>query len=332
MLRGFAVLAVLLQHFVLAAFRFTPHDTFYYFNPGVYGVVVFFCISGFIIPYSVVSLHRTSMGAGGGRSAIRFAVGRFFRLYPVYWLSLASAFLIVPFHGWASLLMNVLMLQRFGGVPDVLGVYWTLQVELIFYGAILILLMTGKVLTVRWYPAITIAFALLSLAMGALRHVYQLHTPLAAFAGVTVMFISTSFFMHLRHGLLGRSTFALLGVAAYAMLCLSFRLGYDRDYGYNEHPSEFYVSYLAAALTFLLFTHFTPSSAPLNFLGRISYPVYLLHTVLSTLVGGLVWRRFGFAWSVAADVSVVMVVCSMVHVFLENPAIAWGKNVVRRMG
>src|SRR4051794_36699042 len=50
-----------------------------YVGFGRIGVVAFFCVSGFVIPFS----FRPP-------DAVRnFAISRFFRLYPAYWLSLA---------------------------------------------------------------------------------------------------------------------------------------------------------------------------------------------------------------------------------------------------
>src|SRR4051794_26399249 len=49
-----------------------------HFNAGLLGVALFFLVSGFVIPFS---LDRGSLS--------RFVIRRIFRLYPVYWLSLA---------------------------------------------------------------------------------------------------------------------------------------------------------------------------------------------------------------------------------------------------
>jgi hypothetical protein len=63
-----------------------------------------------------------------------FWISRFFRLYPAYWLSILLVVLVggsIP--AVLTLVINVTMLQKFVGFPDMIGVYWTLQIELIFY-------------------------------------------------------------------------------------------------------------------------------------------------------------------------------------------------------
>ncbi|MCB1887694.1 MAG: acyltransferase, partial [Rhodocyclaceae bacterium] len=97
---------------------------------GRVGVVIFFAISGFVIPASLSD-------APGAMK--RFAVKRFFRLYPAYWVSvlLASALALAiadradptPLQFAA----NLTMVQEFFGVVSVQGLYWTLHVELVFY-------------------------------------------------------------------------------------------------------------------------------------------------------------------------------------------------------
>ena len=89
-LRGIAVLAVLLQHALevivqqhpTGAYYWVIHDAIgYYMNFGRFGVVLFFFVSGFVIPFSFPN----------SATPVRdFAVSRFFRLYPAYWTSIAD--------------------------------------------------------------------------------------------------------------------------------------------------------------------------------------------------------------------------------------------------
>src|SRR3954463_15175281 len=87
-LRGVAVLAVLFQHALEVIVQNHPtgeyywvfHDAIgYYMNFGRFGVVLFFFVSGFVIPFSFPD------GATPVRDS---AMTRFFRLYPAYWISM----------------------------------------------------------------------------------------------------------------------------------------------------------------------------------------------------------------------------------------------------
>ncbi|WP_405088016.1 acyltransferase family protein [Microbispora sp. NBC_01389] len=96
---------------------------------GVYGVRLFFLISGFVILMSA-----------WGRTAGHFAASRIARLYPAYWASvlvlgaLAVGGLITDHRPtFAELLANLTMLQHGLRVRDLEIVYWTLWQELVFY-------------------------------------------------------------------------------------------------------------------------------------------------------------------------------------------------------
>ena len=132
-LRGIAALAVLSFHFT------TRYDEIYRFSGylpfhapwGYLGVNLFFVISGFVI---YMTLDRTDVGAD-------FLVSRFSRLYPAYWTAIALTFCITSLLGlpgkavpWHIAVLNIPMIQMLFSVPMVDGVYWTLLVELLFYG------------------------------------------------------------------------------------------------------------------------------------------------------------------------------------------------------
>lgn len=98
------------------------------FNLGIFGVVLFFLISGFVIPFSLYN------GAG----LKRFFISRFFRLYPVFWVAVLLNVWIGPFIGredftFIQIFANLTMVPRVWGQDMIDGVYWTLFVELIFY-------------------------------------------------------------------------------------------------------------------------------------------------------------------------------------------------------
>lgn len=131
-LRGVAALAVVLFHYT------TRYDQLFgHAQPlrlavpfGHLGVNLFFMISGFVI---FMTLERTAR-------PMDFVVSRFSRLYPAYWGALLLSFTLTHLLGlpgktvgWEVLLANLTMVQGFFGVPHVDNVYWTLEVELLFY-------------------------------------------------------------------------------------------------------------------------------------------------------------------------------------------------------
>ena len=76
-LRGMAAMAVVVFHYTTRA-RNNGVQLFD-FEIGHYGVQLFFCVSGFVI-YWTLERSKTLMD---------FAVSRFSRLYPAYWAAIA---------------------------------------------------------------------------------------------------------------------------------------------------------------------------------------------------------------------------------------------------
>ncbi len=106
-------------------------------NLGRFGVILFFLISGFVIP---PSLERH--GASG------FAINRAFRLLPALWLSIACAVLFRLIDGLpvsaSALLANLFMVAKPLGQEQFASVYWTLSVELGFYVQCVLLYLGGQ--------------------------------------------------------------------------------------------------------------------------------------------------------------------------------------------
>jgi len=144
-LRGIAALVVALHH---ATYYFTPRlraGMVDWFDPGLYGVLVFFLVSGYIVP---ASLERHGRVRG-------FWISRLARIYPL--LMVACAITLLPFllgvrdlrAGLASydpmtaVLAHLTMLQDVLGVPNVINVLWTLSYEMLFYLLVVALFVTG---------------------------------------------------------------------------------------------------------------------------------------------------------------------------------------------
>src|SRR5580658_6551006 len=87
-LRGIAALAVVFDHLSYYVLQTLRHIVYQWFNPGNYGVFVFFMISGYIVP---ASLERKG-------SVRTFWMSRLFRLYPLYLLVVMLAVALAAVH------------------------------------------------------------------------------------------------------------------------------------------------------------------------------------------------------------------------------------------
>lgn len=147
LLRFVAALAVVFFHYAFRgyaadAMSVMPYPLFSSFAKyGYLGVDLFFMISGFVI----------LMTAASG-SLRDFVVSRFVRLYPAFWTCCTITFVLTLAIGAprysASLsqyLINMTMLSNYVGTPPLDGSYWSLFVEMRFYGLVAVVLIIGRI-------------------------------------------------------------------------------------------------------------------------------------------------------------------------------------------
>jgi peptidoglycan/LPS O-acetylase OafA/YrhL len=155
-LRGIAAMAVVFHHALYSPLIDTlreavPDAILAICEKGYLGVHVFFVISGFVIAHS---LRNTVLNA---HSIAWFALRRQVRLDPPYWVALLAALALwaimravlgeasadpVPAPGAVGL--NMLYLQKITRVPEILGVAWTLCIEIQLYVFFSLLLWLGQ--------------------------------------------------------------------------------------------------------------------------------------------------------------------------------------------
>jgi peptidoglycan/LPS O-acetylase OafA/YrhL len=126
---------------------------------GTLGVAIFFVISGFIMTDTNVD------GFGSAYSAKHFFVRRILRIVPIYYIATAFAFAVLVSIpqiniSAADLLSSIAFIPHFGNLENpgffpVLGVGWTLNMEMLFYALFAIALILKK--------RIGIAFLLISI-------------------------------------------------------------------------------------------------------------------------------------------------------------------------
>lgn len=166
-LRGIAALVVVFDHSSYSFMAEFRRELMPEFNTSRYGIMVFFLVSGYIIP---ASLER--------RGCVKtFWIGRLFRIYPL-WAAVVTGMLAAAALGVAEVrdfggqgvvsvaAAHLMLLQELLGTPNLLLVLWTLSYEMAFY------LLVVALFTVRLHRrsaavAVTLAaLAALSVAAG----------------------------------------------------------------------------------------------------------------------------------------------------------------------
>ncbi|WP_051366406.1 acyltransferase family protein [Hamadaea tsunoensis] len=222
-LRGFAAVVVLFSHYEPRAFGAVLDPALSHLHIGLYGVLVFFFVSGYVIP---MSLERKESLRG-------FWIGRVFRLYPAWALSIllwAAVTLATQSHlpayatdhAATSAVAHLTMLQETLNVRGYTVVLWTLSMEMMFY-----LICSGLAATglLRFSPTWLVTLCGLALAAGwTLPAHYLTHDP--ALRRDIVLVVATLLAAVLAAFLTGRRTLALpagiLGLGALALPIISY--------------------------------------------------------------------------------------------------------------
>lgn len=304
------------------------------FDFGRIGVMLFFLISGYVIPDSI-RLDRPSPLA-------TFAIRRVLRIFPAYWLSVplgAGAMWWLwgrPF-GWREILVNLTLLQDLVGVPPAIGVYWTLLVELVFYVLCIVLALLHSLHDARriaWLAALLAGVH--TLAVFAAWRGVALSLPLAFLPLYLPFMLCGALFRHLDDGAAIDAGARRLLAALVGYYLVVFPLAASWAIG----PRNNYVVCGAIALlVFLLGTRVTRLRAGLFvWLGRISYSLYLFHAPLTMLVlwwllqqaADSPWRGQHMLVYLAACTLLGVAAAAVVERCVERPGIALGRWLATR--
>ena len=285
------------------------------FRYGNLGVELFFGISGFVI---FMTLDRT-------KSLTDFVVSRASRLFPAYWTAILFTTIAVNTAGMNELTrspwevaINATMLQHFLGVAPVDGVYWTLAVELTFYGAMALLwklgalrniepiLLTWMSLTWVWAFSPSVLGGEPSWLLGSL--IIQEHIPYFAIGMAAY---------RLKSGVGDRRWIgAVFGVALVTI-------------GVCDELSYLVVALVSTAvLTAIAFGKVPALAAkPLVWGGTISYSLYLLHESIGfAILKKLESAGAAPALSVAVTVGAMVALAAGVTYLVERPALRAAKR------
>lgn len=133
-IRGLAALVVILWHVELIKSDYSIPNLQALHNLGGIGVTVFFVLSGFLITYLLFKEHTSS----GGIHIVKFYFRRILRIWPVYFLILAIGVFIYPRNFQLdALVMSIFFFPNvafvMGKLPAIIDPIWSLGVEEEFY-------------------------------------------------------------------------------------------------------------------------------------------------------------------------------------------------------
>ena len=315
-LRGVAALAVVLFHYTT---RFTD-----LFKPGTlpaisfpgghYGVNLFFIISGFVI---FMTLDKT-------QRPLDFVVSRFSRLFPAYWAAIFLTFFICHWLGLPGKLVgaetalaNIAMLHGLFGVAHVDGVYWTLEVELLFYCGMLLLY---RLQWLNRVHQVLLALLLLRLGYYVAEHQFGINLPWIMFRLMILQYIP----------------WFALGISIYLATNRRIESGWLRPALTSSMAiailwlcQSAFVAALAAGLSGAVFLAANGKLPILRFwpfvwLGTVSYPLYLLHEN----IGWAIQLRL-LSFEVPLDLAILvalaisLAMAGLLTRFVERPAMQW---------
>lgn len=326
-LRGLAALLVIWMHgseiFVRKSQNKIVNDAVFgtanTLHFGRIGVVIFFILSGYLIAASLHADHWKKS----------FPVKRFLRLYPAFVFSIVAISLArntLP--GARELAANLTMLPTLLGSDQIMGLYWTLETEVLFYAAFYGLLLLGFARTKK-------SLATITLLLTAVFIVTELCIPTFIPEPVllikklpqhlAIMFAGAYLYENKKAPGDRRMTAAVL--AAISIPPLGIYLDVLMQKNHEMFPVT--CAYPVAFLIALGFFKFEWATGALSKFGKISYSAYLNHAVILFLYVPYS-GRFGLLADMLFLLGATWLLSAGTYRLIEAPFIALSKRLTQK--
>ena len=296
-LRGLAILMVIAAHFTIVT---NPYNKEISVVLGNCGVILFFFLSGFLMDQILARDSRF----------VAFAVRRTFRILPMYWLSILVVFVSSTAWTLRDVAVNATFTAPVLHLERMLGVYWTLYIEVLFYALVPFVRYAGERAIVLAPYLLICVFCVIYGTFGSINDAS--FYVLFCFAGMQIGAWSR-----------GQITVAQLAIAIVA-ICVSASALTGVGVYFGLAP-------LLCTLIFMIGMRFSWSGRALEMIGNVSYSWYLLHSLAgywavagASSLGAPIWLAtlFGVVFS--------LTISAATFLLIELPAITIGRFLTRR--
>lgn len=321
-LRGLAALAVVIFHYTM-----WRGESLYGFIMGVTAVDVFFMISGFVI----------FMSLKGNIGPVQFFKKRVIRLFPVYIVVVTFTSILIMFN-WADqdlepvtlsrYLANLTMFQKLLGESRIDGPYWTMLIEMQFYIIVVIALLFGRVkllISIGWGMLTLVLFNELvvqPIDFDLFVLIFKKMDDYVPIMGHFPFFFAGIFFYQVYQKQANGWTY--LGIAASYLTALLVFQSFGASHAFIELPQYIFTTSIYFGIFYLFVTNrlgWIVGKGTL-YLGKISYPLYLIHQFLGfNLLIPLLEKKYHIHHIQGGIISLVLAIV-LAHVltkYVEQP-------------
>ncbi|KAA0520056.1 acyltransferase [Enterobacter ludwigii] len=341
-LRGIAALIVVFFHFrgLLNGVYAQKDLGGILFGSGAFGVDLFFMISGFIISMSTQRMY----------SPVSFFIRRFFRIYPAFiFVFVVGMFTAYSNNPGSEIMKSLFFIHQDYSQPspgfgyNMLGPAWTLTYEFYFY----MLFMVAISISHKHRVALTSFMILTPIVL--LQLYYNGGLSLSGLSAATpvithglystIRFISSPILVEFIIGMVLYEIYAVskrLEIKYHESIffvCIAIFLVFyfaQKNNEFGMHGFGIWALFLIIGCLSFDVSHAIKDNKALNFLGDISYSLYITHYLVMQLLNKYspwFWvNTYGISKFILAT-TICICVAMLVYKFIELPFIRYGKSV-----
>jgi len=327
-LRGYAILMVLIDHF--AIYFNSLYDNYFYNLSmlGRYGVVLFFIVSAYTLTMSLEYRKNNNEY----KIYSKYFLRRFFRIAPLYYLILMYCYLFLRYVGiensivsdisFGNILAHLLFIDQIFPkyINSILGVEWTISVEFAFYALLpFIAFWTYKKLGYLFFVSL-----ILSILVMAFRKYYYvdgwwLHYTILewfyVFVGGIVLYK-----IDLSQKIIKNSKYLIFIILANIVIMSLVHL-----------PFQHYYMFFTLIIFFIYIKYCYQENLYnkiISFIGKISFSIYLIHYVVLRYFK----EYFEQSWiNLFYSLLLIFIISVFTYFTIERNGIKLGKMIIEKI-